>query len=159
MLKRICIAILPFLVASMLSGCMLLNGGFFYNDNVHESLGEYTDNEIYMSDDWIDTNYYEKYYYSSSPMSDNDYFILLTSRYTGVFFEYIDEYEASINFDEPVNELDENYNFDRSIVDSQDYFYIYDFSMKDDFYSPFQNFFIYFFDTQTNVLYYFEANT
>ena len=52
-----------------------------------------------------------------------------------------------------------NYDFDRSIIDSEDYLYID--SEKhtwDDGYTSLVNYDVYFFDTQTNTLYYFHNN-
>ena len=48
------------------------------------------------------------------------------------------------------------YDFDRSLIDSEDCFCIKDKSTEEELYQPFAYFDIYFFDTQSNTLYYFH---
>jgi hypothetical protein len=48
----------------------------------------------------------------------------------------------------------QNYHFDRNILDTEDYFYIYNHYEE----KPYWNYDLWLFDSQTNVLYYFHNN-
>ena len=49
-----------------------------------------------------------------------------------------------------------SYDFDTDIIDSSDYYYIFDKSTEDDLYSKYDYYDIYLFDSQTELLYYFH---
>lgn len=77
---------------------------------------------------------------------------------------YIENYEGWIEASaraEEGSELVGNYNFDKSIIDGNDYIYI---KTKEGepignrVYGKFENYSIYFFDVDTNTLYYFHNN-
>ena len=76
--------------------------------------------------------------------------------------EHLDDFESCIEahgYNDASSEIVVNYDFDRSLIDSEDYLYID--SEKhtwDDGYTSLVNYDVYFFDTQTNTLYYFHNN-
>ena len=51
-----------------------------------------------------------------------------------------------------------NYSFEKSIIDNEDYIYIYDKSDDEELYDQFENYDIYIFDIQSEKLYYFHNN-
>ena len=55
-------------------------------------------------------------------------------------------------------EIKKNYRFDRSIIDDEDYIYIYDKSDDEELYAQFECYDIYIFDIQSEKLYYFHNN-
>ena len=55
-------------------------------------------------------------------------------------------------------EIKKNYSFDKSIIDNEDYIYIYDKSDDEELYDQFEYYDIYIFDIQSEKLYYFHNN-
>ena len=76
--------------------------------------------------------------------------------------EHLDNFEGWIETIKEGNNSSEivlNYDFDRAIIDEKDFIYIY--SEKhtwDDGFTSLVNYDVYFFDSQTMVLYYFHNN-
>lgn len=131
-------------------------------DKVMRSLGECNNGEYYC-DGGIDPIGYGVYNYDSVDFSENEYF----SQVQESDLENKGDYSLKgfvTNFDSMIrysiasassdSEVVENYNFDLSIMDSEDYFYI-DCKTPDTFSGYFLNYRVYFFDVQTNTLYYF----
>lgn len=156
-MKRLVIIISAVLLIFILSGCI------FEPDKVVDSLGNCEKEEFYTSGGFQDFTDYAKYYFVSSDIEDNEYFIKLSDDSIDVLNQYIDNFEGwieCIEGVEPDNEVVINYDFDRSIIDTDDYGYVFDMCTKesDVDYNQFECYDAYFFDFQTQVLFYFHNN-
>ena len=131
-------------------------------DKVLNSLGEYKSYEFYTEGAFQDYTDYAKYYYDSADLSDNEYFSKIGQSDIDVLNEHLDDFESWIETyreNDASREIVVNYDFDRSIIDNEDYLYIN--SEKhtwEDGFTSLVNYDVYFFDTQTNTLYYFHNN-
>ena len=72
----------------------------------------------------------------------------------GLFLDNYEQWIAAVESNDPEDELVVNYAFDRTIIDTEDHFYIY---TKDEDH-PLYDYDIWFFDSQSKTLYYFHAN-
>jgi hypothetical protein len=131
-------------------------------DKVLNSLGEFRSCEFYTCGGFQDYTDYAKYYYNPVDFTDNEYFSIIEQSDIDALNEHLDDFESCIEahgYNDASSEIVVNYDFDRSLIDSEDYLYID--SEKhtwDDGYTSLVNYYIYFFDTQTNTLYYFHNN-
>lgn len=134
-------------------------------DAVALSLGRYDNMEYYTDGGFQDHTDYAKYTYSSPTLADNKYLVRLDKRRVERLNGYLDDFEKWVDLireGNPKNELAENYDFDRSAIDDGDYYYIdgrYSETLSDIDYNDQSLYDIYFFDMQTNTLYYFHNNT
>lgn len=155
MKKRI-ICIATVLLTVILSSC------FLFQDRVLSSLGKYESHEFYTSGGFQDYTDYAKYYFSKANITDNNYFSQIQSTDLDTLNEHLDDFEGWIGLykqDYPEMEIAIYYDFDRSLIDTEDYFCLG--SEKVTFengITSLVNYDIYFFDIQTNVLYYFHNN-
>ena len=131
-------------------------------NKVLNSLGEYKSHEFYTEGAFQDFTDYAKYYYDHVDFADNEYFCKIGQADIDVLNEHLDDFESWIKTyreGDASREIVVNYDFDRSLIDCEDYLYID--SEKhtwDDGYTSLVNYDVYFFDTQTNTLYYFHNN-
>lgn len=132
-------------------------------DIVLNSLGEYEHSEYYTKGEFQDYTDYAIYYFSSAKLDENDYFHKLQQSDIDSLNEHLNDFEDWIelyregDFSE---EIVVNYKFDRSIVDEEDYIHIDSEKLRwDDGSVSLVNYDIYFYDSQTNVLYFFHNNT
>lgn len=131
-------------------------------DKVLASLGEYKSYVFYTEGEFQDFTDYAKYYYDSIDLTDNEYFSEIEHSDIDVLNEHLDDFESWIETyreGDATRKIVVNYDFDRSLIDYEDYLYIY--SEKhtlDDGYILLVNYDIYFFDVQTHTLYYFHNN-
>ena len=131
-------------------------------NKVLNSLGEYKSHEFYTEGVFQDFTDYAKYYYDQVDFADNEYFYKIGQADIDVLNEHLDDFESWIKTyreGDASCEIVVNYDFDRSLIDCEDYLYIE--SEKhtwDDGYTSLVNYDVYFFDTQTNTLYYFHNN-
>ena len=131
-------------------------------NQVINSLGEYKSYEFYIEGAFQDYTDYAKYYYDSVDFSNNEYFTKIEQSDIDVLNDHLDDFESWIETyreGDASRDIVVNYDFDRSFIDSADYLYIN--SEKhtwDDGYTSLVNYDVYFFDTQTNTLYYFHNN-
>lgn len=131
-------------------------------DKVLNSLGKYKSHEFYTEGAFQDYTDYAKYYYDSVDFTDNEYFSKIQQSDIDALNEHLDDFELCIETyreGDASREIVVNYDFNRSIIDSGDYLYID--SQKhtfDDGVELLSSYDIYFFDTQTNTLYYFHNN-
>ena len=132
-------------------------------NKVLTSLGEYKSHEFYTEGAFQDYTDYAKYYYDSVDFTNNEYFSKIGQSDIDILNEHLDDFESCIETyreGDATREIVVNYDFDRSIIDSEDYLYID--SEKhtwDDGFTFLVNYDVYFFDFQTNTLYYFHNNT
>lgn len=157
MTKRIIVLLLTVSCLILpLSSCGLLE------DKVLCSLGECKSYEFYTCGGFQDYTDYAKYYYDPVDFTDNEYFSIIEQSDIDALNEHLDDFESCIEahgYNDASSEIVVNYDFDHSLIDSEDYLYID--SEKhtwDDGYTSLVNYDVYFFDTQTNTLYYFHNN-
>ena len=156
MKKAFSLIVVVLIFGTVLSSCIAPE------DKVLNSLGEYRSCEFYTCGGFQDYTDYAKYYYDSVDFTDNEYFSIIEQSDIDALNEHLDNFESCIEahgYNDASSEIVVNYDFDRSLIDSEDYLYID--SEKhtwDDGYTSLVNYDVYFFDTQTNTLYYFHNN-
>ncbi|MBQ4511335.1 MAG: hypothetical protein II984_11470 [Clostridia bacterium] len=135
---------------------------FTYEDPALSSLGEYSSKEFYSHGGFQDYTDYGKYYFESVDFTDNEYFKHWDMSTLLSFMECLDDFEKMIDIIKENNENDNlvnNYDFDSSIVDDEDYFYIESKTHTwEDGSTSLTKYDVYFYDIQSNVLYYFHNN-
>ena len=156
MKKAFSLIVVVLILGIVLSSCIAPE------NKVLNSLGEYKSHEFYTEGAFQDFTDYAKYYYDHVDFADNEYFCKIGQADIDVLNEHLDDFESWIKTyreGDASREIVVNYDFDRSLIDCEDYLYIE--SEKhtwDDGYTSLVNYDIYFFDTQTNTLYYFHNN-
>ncbi len=157
-IKNIIVGLNLFLIVISLSACTAPK------TNVLTSLGKYKNNAFYASETFKDYTVYATYSYDSVDFSKNKYFNQISESDLTEINEYLDDFESWIETDresDVSSEIVANYVFDRDIIDNEDYFYIdsekstttWDDGTKT---TSLVYYDIYFFDKQTNILYYFH---
>ncbi len=121
------------------------------NDKVLNSLGKYSEICSYTHGEFQDYTDFAKYQLDSPGLEKNQYLKKIDDDSKKSFENHLDSYELFVT--EYCLE-DIKYDFDRSIITDTDYIYIYD----DPDYPEYGNFSIWFFDFETEVLYYFHTN-
>ena len=131
-------------------------------DNVRYSIGKYRDFEWYSSGGFQDYTDYGKFYYDSVDFTQNAYFQKIDASHIPILEEHLDDFENWVDLyrkDDSCQELVDHYDFDRSLIDWEDYLYIEsERHTWRDGHTSLVNYNIHFFDTQTNTLYYFHSN-
>ncbi len=131
-------------------------------DKVIASLGEYEKNEFFTSGGFQDYTDYAKYYFAFPNVVENEYFNKVQETDFAIINAHLDDFEKWIEItknSEPSSEVAVNYDFDREIIDTEDFFYIdSEEHTWSDGHTSLVNYNIYLFDTQTQVLYYFHNN-
>ena len=131
-------------------------------DKVITSLGEYEKKEFFTSGGFQDYTDYAKYFFISDNVVDNKYLNKIQEADFDIINMYLDDFEGwieTIKNSEPSSEVVVNYDFDREIIDTEDYFYIdSEEHTWSDGYTSLVRYNIYLFDSQTQVLYYFHNN-
>lgn len=133
-----------------------------WEDKVAASLGEYDKCEFFTSGGFQDYTDYAKYYYTSSNVTENKYLKEIKETDVETLNIYLDDFEGwveTIRKSEPFSGVVVNYDFERKIIDAEDYFYIdsEEHTWRDG-HTSLVNYNVYLFDTQTQVLYYFHNN-
>ena len=139
-----------------------LNSCAEFKDEVIISLGTYEKQEFFSSGGFQDYTNYAKCYFSSPNVTQNKYLRKIQETDFAAINKHLDDFERRIEIikdDEPSNEVVVNYDFDRGIIDTEDYVYI---ESEEHTWSSghtsLVKYNIYLFDTQTQVLYYFHTN-
>ena len=138
--------------------------GFLYSqqESVIASLPDYESKEFYTIDGFQDYTDYAKYIYDNITIQDlksSEYFTITTSDDVEEILLHIDDFEGWV--EACGGELKENYDFDKSIVSEGDFFYI---ETKEGeligqrTYRKFENYDVYYFDVDAQILYYFHNN-
>ena len=126
------------------------------------SIGKYTRHEWYTSGVFQDYTNYGKFYYDTVDFAQNRYFQKITSSDMITLQEHLDDYEGWIELcrkDDASDEVAVHYDFDRSLIDCEDYLYLEsELRTRSDGSTFLVNYNIHFFDTQSNTLYYFHSN-
>lgn len=154
MMKKSLLLLLVFLIIiALFAYCALQTE----HDKVLRSLGKPDSEQFWSHGSFQDYTDFGIYTFSSADL-DNKYFQKISEPDIEALYGYFDDFEKWVNLfkeNEPNDELASNYSFERSAIDTNDYFYIYE---KDES-SKYENYSVYFYDTQTNKLYYFHNNT
>lgn len=126
------------------------------------SLGVYVQREFYSEGAFQDFTDYGKYYFTTVRVDANPYFTQIRDADLAVINEHLDDFESWIELfrsNDPSRKIVQNYDFDRRIIDTEDYFYI---TTKkhtwSDGHTSLTSYNLYIFDSQTLVLYYFHNN-
>ena len=155
-MKKIITSISAFILVLFLASCTPPE------DPVVASLGEYESREFYTSGGFQDYTDYAKYYYTASLTAENQYLkqiqetdFDLINKHLADFEEWIETHRQS----DSSSEIVVNYDFDRDIIDVNDYIYIdSEEHTWSDGHTSLVRYNIYFWDSQTQVLYYFHNN-
>ncbi len=156
-MKKKIAALLVCIVAFMpFSSCGLAE------DRVAASLGKYTKYEFYTYGGFQDYTDYAKYYYESAKILDSKYLYKIQEADLATIDRHLNDFEEWIETmgkSDPSREIVVNYDFDREIINTGDYFYIEsEESTWPDGYTMLVNYDVYLFDTETQVLYFFHNN-
>ena len=159
-IKNIKLCVFLFVVVISLSACKAPE------DRVLISLGEYKNNVFYTQGEFQDHTDYAKYYYDSVDFTENKYFNKIQESDLTKINEHLEDFESWIETyreNDSSREIVVNYDFDRTIIDSEDYIYIDSEKMTTTWddgttTTTLANYNVYFFDTQTQILYYFHNN-
>lgn len=150
-MKKLTAALFSLVLVVSLAGCSIPK------DDVLDSLGKYESKQFFTSGGFQDFTDYAKYCFDSVDFSDNSYFQIITESSRENLEAHIDDFEnwvQAVRDTDADNEVVVNYDFDRSVISDTDYIYIYD----DPDYPEFGNYNVYYFDVETNILYYFHNN-
>lgn len=154
--RKIIAALCLFVIALSLASCTLPE------DEVIVSLGAYKSREFFTSGGFQDYTDYAKYAYTSANISGNKYLKQIREEDRDEINRHLDDFEEWIEIiedSEPSNEVVVNYDFDREIIDEEDFIYIDSEEHTWSYgYTSLVRYNIYFFDTQTQILYYFHNN-
>lgn len=151
--KKIIVIIIVVGVLICLS--LVFSSTYVSPQEVIKSIGNYEQVDYYSNDGFQDYTDFAIYTYEEPNVENSDYFIRFAD--TNELNTYLDNFENWVDLSKGT-EIYENYNFDRSILDDEDYYYISDKYMTDDFYSKFDNYDFYIYDYQTKTLHYFHNN-
>ena len=155
--------ILPFIMMTCLSVLVLsIVSRTVPEDKVVVSLGEYENREFFTSGGSQDYTDYAKYYYSSANVAENKYLKQIQETEFATINMHFNDFEGwieTIKRSDASNEVVINYDFDRKIIDTEDFIYIdSEEHTWSDGHTSLISYNIYFFDAQTQVLYYFHNN-
>ena len=159
-IKNIMLCVCFFAVVVSLSACKAPE------DKILMSLGEYESRVYCTEGEFQDFTDYAKYYYDIVDFTENEYFNKIQESDLTKINEHLEDFESWIETyreNDSSREIVVNYDFDRSIIDNEDYFYIDSETFTtawDDgtTTTTLSNYDVYFFDTQTQILYYFHNN-
>lgn len=154
-MKRVRYVLLFSLILSIMTGCSA-------GDDLLSALPGYSSSEYYTTGGFQDYTDYAKYTYDSLSQEDiiaTGYFVTMTEADIPNILSYIENFEGWVEI--VGGEVEENYDFDKSILSEGDFFYI---KTKEgepigqSTYGKFDNYSIYFLDVESSVLYYFHSN-
>ena len=154
-MKKIVLIILTFVLTFGLFGCS-------YTDPVIHSLPGYKSKSFYTSGGFQDYTDYAKYTYDSittQELDNSKYFNVTTPEDVQEILLHIENFESWV---ETIGgELKENYDFDKAIISDGNFFYIKTKAgepIGKATYDKFSNYTVYYFDVDTQTLYYFHSN-
>lgn len=129
-------------------------------EQVFLSLGEYEIVEYCEDGGWQDFTIYYEITYENPNLENNEYLKQLTQADIEELNLYLDNFEDWVGLvtderDEPNEQFVKSYDFDRNIISINDYCYIYS---NPDYNDKFDSYDVYFYDTETEILYYFHNN-
>ncbi|MBR5545243.1 MAG: hypothetical protein IKU66_07190 [Clostridia bacterium] len=136
----------------------------FHTNEVIDSVGVVVLEDYYSSGGWQDYTDYAKYYFENPDIENNEYLTHMTENDIEDLIFYVDIFEDWLDI--LPNELSsmkliKNYDFDKSIISANDYCYIDDYTSVDpnlELETEPASFNIYFYDIESETLYYFHNN-
>ena len=154
-MKKLSLLLLTLTLSFLICACS-------YSDPVIEDLPAYARKSFYTSGGFQDFTDYAKYNYDSITTEDiesSNYLRAVTVDDVDEILLHIDNFEKWV---ETVGgELQENYDFDKSVVSDGDYFYIKTkagMPIGQGTYGKYDSYTVYYFDLDTLILYYFHNN-
>ena len=141
----------------LLCFCLMLSAP---QDEVVASLGKTVSEEYYSSGGFQDFTDYGIYQFDNPEIEENVYFQPMTKEDMDTFSNYLEDFEGWVDLHDHTEELYLHYDFDSSIVDAGDYFYLYT-NPNYSTYGPNYvcgSYNMYFFDVQSKTLFYFHNN-
>lgn len=156
-MKKLALLLIVVVVVLFTLGCVS-------GDSVVGSLPAYDNREYYIDASWQDSTDYGKYFYSSidkAILENNHYFSEVSEIDVQVLLAHIENFESWVYASEREDEVSENYDFDKSIVSVGDYFYIktlHGQPIGQGTYGRFDNYTVYYFDVEAQILYLFHNN-
>ena len=156
-LKRLFLAITAVGVILMLIFFGIFRYFRYQEELPAHSLGFYKEKHVYTHGEFQDYTDFGVYTYKKVKLEDNPYFSKITSGDLREIGQYIDNYEEWVRLfgdNDPEDKLVLNYTFDRSVLDTNDYFYL----EADNEHNMFGNYDLWILDSQTLKLYYFHHN-
>ena len=156
-MRRFGFAILIVILLFSLCSCT----DYAHKDLVLSDLPDYINKEYHTSGAFQDFTDYAKYTYNSvtaETLKSSKYFTEVSSEDIEEILLHIDNFEKWVKINE---EIKENYDFDKSIVTAGDFFYIktkFGEPIGQETYGKFDNYSVYYFDIDTQTLYYFHNN-
>ena len=158
--KKIIVTVCLSIIALFFASCEVSEDKS--EDKVVVSLGKYENRVFFTEGVFQDFTDYAKYYYTAAEVAENKYLEKIQETDFDTINTHLDDFEGWIKAhkeSDPSREIVVNYDFDRAIIDTEDYIYIdSEEHTWDDGYTRLVRYNIYFFDTQTQVLYYFHNN-
>lgn len=114
----------------------------------------------YTDGEFQDYSDYKIYHCEDPKLENNQFFAVIDETSLQILNQYIDDFERWVIASGEDSSLHQHYDFDCSIIDTANYFYI-----DDDTGTPvgskpldFSNYDVYFFDYQSSRLYFFHSN-
>ncbi len=158
--KKIIVTVCLSIIALFFASCEVSEDKS--EDKVVVSLGKYENRVFFTEGVFQDFTDYAKYYYTAAEVAENKYLEKIQETDLAAINMHLDDFEGwieTIKNSTASSKLVENYDFDRGIIDSEDYFFINSQEHTwSDGYTSLVRYDVYLFDTQTQVLYYFHNN-
>ena len=155
-LQKAALLLALMLLALSLSSCQALG------NPVIGSLGTYVQREFYSEGSFQDFTDYGKYHFTTVRVDANPYFTQIQASDLAVINEHLDDFESWIELyrsTDASRQIVQNYDFDRRIIDTEDYIYIDSKAHTwSDGHTSLTSYNLYILDSQTLVLYYFHNN-
>lgn len=135
---------------------------YSHQKSVISSLPDYERKEFYTSGGFQDYTDYTEYYYENITIQDlesSEFFTITTADDIEEILSHINDFERWV--EACSGELKDNYDFDKTIINEGDFFCI---ESKDGepighgTYGKFDNYSVYYFDVDAQILYYFHNN-
>ncbi len=161
--KPLLIACIPFVIFVIAVIVFIVKFAIFnatYIPDYQEEINLIGENEritYYSNDGFQDYTDYAVYTFSYANIENNQNFQKLGEQRSELE-AYLDNFENWVKISREDSEIHKYYDFDKSIIDENDYIYISDKSENESMYSKFDSYNVYIFDTQTNMLYFFHSN-
>ncbi len=155
-ITAICTIILLFIAGALLKDAVFKLRDL-YKDPVIESLPQYEKEEIFSTNSVRDFMNYAKYTYrvSESDIAQNEFLCPVTEEDIPTIMEYVEDFERWVELDGEFPE--ESYDFDKSLIAVGDYFFISNYYEEPE--KAFLSYSLYYFDTDSSILYFFLNNT
>lgn len=152
------------MILLLLALCCILTGCVKIPPTGPLGMPEYDKLESYSCNGWQDVTYYEKYHYhgiDAEFFNDNPHFTVVTQENMQELLQYVSIHENAVNSHSADNEVRQNYDFDKECISEGDNMRIRDREgdrIGQSFYEKYEDYEIYFFDMEGQILYYFSNN-